>query len=331
MSLALEGVHKHFGTHHALQEITQNFPSGSLTALVGPSGCGKTTLLRIIAGLERPDTGSIRLDGEDHTQAPLSQRQVGFVYQQYALFPHLTVAENIGFSLAVRKRDKAAIAARVAELLALVRLSGYERKLPRELSGGERQRTALARALASDPKLLLLDEPFAALDLHVRKSLRRWLRELHERTHITTILVTHDADEAMEIADHLVILRGGRVQQAGTPKSIYENPVSPFVMQFIGGANVLRLPSSPDDVYVRPRHIRVSAHEVAGAIAGIVDRIIDFGDHVHFEIRMPNEQRVVADLDAAHARESGVQRGGVAWITITHAHTFDTKKAGAAA
>jgi sulfate transport system ATP-binding protein len=250
---------------------------------------------------------------------------VGFVYQQYALFPHLTVADNVGFGLSVRNRGKAEIAARVAELLALVRLSGYEQKLPRELSGGERQRVALARALASEPKLLLLDEPFAALDVHVRKSLRRWLRELHERTHVTTILVTHDADEAMEIADQLVVMRAGRVQQAGTPKAVYEEPVNPFVMQFIGGANVVRISSA--DMYVRPRDLRIGCRRSENAFAGVVDRIIDLGDRAQYEVRLSDGQHVVADLDAARAQELGIARGSEVWVEATRMHSFDTVSA----
>lgn len=325
MSIVLEGVRKTFGTHTALHEVTQTFPAGSLTALVGPSGCGKTTLLRIIAGLERPDIGRILMEGEDVTDVPLARRNVGFVYQQYALFPHLKVADNVGFGLSVRNRGNAEIAARVSELLALVRLSGYENKLPRELSGGERQRVALARALAAEPQLLLLDEPFAALDVHVRKSLRRWLRDLHERTHVTTILVTHDADEAMEVADQLVVMRAGRVQQAGTPKAVYEEPANPFVMQFIGGANVVRVACA--DMYVRPRDLRIACRRSENAFSGTVDRIIDFGDRAQYEVRLSDGQYVVADLDSARARELGIQRGGQVWVEATRAHSFDTVSA----
>jgi len=326
VSIVLEGVRKTFGTHNAVHEVTQTFPAGSLTALVGPSGCGKTTLLRIIAGLERPDIGRIFLEGEDVTDAPLARRHVGFVYQQYALFPHLKVADNVGFGLSVRKRGKAEIAARVSELLALVRLSGYENKLPRELSGGERQRVALARALAAEPKLLLLDEPFAALDVHVRKSLRRWLRDLHERTHVTTILVTHDADEAMEVADQLVVMRAGRVQQAGTPKAVYEEPVNPFVMQFIGGANEVRV-SSTEMYYIRPRDLRIACRRSENAFSGTVDRIVDLGDRTQYEVRLSDGQHVIADLDAARARELGIQRGGRVWLEAMHVHSFDAVSA----
>jgi sulfate/thiosulfate transport system ATP-binding protein len=258
--------------------------------------------------------------------SPLAQRHVGFVYQQYALFPHLNVADNVGFGLSVRNRAKAEIAARVSELLALVRLSGYENKLPRELSGGERQRTALARALAAEPKLLLLDEPFAALDVHVRKSLRRWLRDLHERTHVTTILVTHDADEAMEVADQLVVMRAGRVQQAGTPKAVYEEPINPFVMQFIGGANVVRI-SSTEMYYIRPRDLRIACRRSENAFSGVVDRIIDLGARTQYEVRLSDGQHVVADLEAALARELGIQRGGRVWVEATQVRSFDTVSA----
>jgi sulfate transport system ATP-binding protein len=225
----------------------------------------------------------------------------------------------------VRNRGKAEIAARVSELLALVRLSGYENKLPRELSGGERQRVALARALASEPKLLLLDEPFAALDVHVRKSLRRWLRDLHERTHVTTILVTHDADEAMEVSDQLVVMRAGRVQQAGTPKAVYEEPANPFVMQFIGGANVVRLSSA--DMYVRPRDLRIASKRSENAFSGTVDRIINLGDRAQYEVLLSDGQHVVADLDASRARELGIARGDEVWVEATRSHSFEAVSA----
>ncbi|HEY0797495.1 MAG TPA: ABC transporter ATP-binding protein [Candidatus Baltobacteraceae bacterium] len=325
MSVVLEGVSKHFGAKSALHEISQTFESGSLTSLVGPSGCGKTTLLRVIAGLELPDSGRILFDNVDVTEAPLRDRHVGFVYQQYALFPHLTVADNIGFGLAVRKQKRADVNARVAELLELVRLGGYEKRLPRELSGGERQRVALARALAAEPKLLLLDEPFAALDVHVRKDLRRWLRDLHERVHVTTVLVTHDADEAMEVSDQLVVMRAGRVQQAGTPQNVYEEPANPFVMQFIGGANVVV--GSSSEVYMRPRDLRIDAQPFVDAFSGVVDRVVDLGDRSQLEIRLGDGQRIVADLDLARARELSLDRGDAVWIKATRTREFGVSAA----
>jgi sulfate transport system ATP-binding protein len=325
MSIALEGISKRFGEKSALQDITQTFDAGSLTALVGPSGCGKTTLLRVIAGLERPDTGRILFDDVDVTDAPLGERHVGFVYQQYALFPHLSVADNIGFGLSVRKKSRLDVGTRVTELLELVRLSGYERRLPRELSGGERQRVALARALASEPTLLLLDEPFAALDVHVRKDLRRWLRDLHERVHVTTVLVTHDADEAMEIADQLVVMRAGRVQQSGTPLSVYEEPANAFVMQFIGGANVVQGTSS--EVYIRPRDLRIDARPFGDAFSGVVDRIVDLGNRSQLEIRLPDGQHITADLDVARARELALDRGHTVWIEATRVREFGVSAA----
>jgi sulfate transport system ATP-binding protein len=325
MSIRLEGVSKRFGVKSALHEITHSFEAGSLTALVGPSGCGKTTLLRVIAGLERPDTGRILFDDVDVTETPLKQRHVGFVYQQYALFPHLSVADNIGFGLTVRKKSRADVSTRVAELLDLVRLQGYERRLPRELSGGERQRVALARALAAEPALLLLDEPFAALDVHVRRDLRRWLRELHERVHVTTVLVTHDADEAMEVADQLVVMRAGRVQQYGTPQNVYEEPANAFVMQFIGGANVFQ--GSSSEVYVRPRDLRIDAHPFGKAFPGVVDRIVDLGDRSQLEIRLPDGQRLTADLDVARARELALDRGHTIWIEATRVREFGVSAA----
>jgi len=238
MSITVERVTKSFGTFVALGEVSLEVPSGALLALLGPSGSGKTTLLRIIAGLEVPDVGAVRYHDEDVTHAPVTERNVGFVFQHYALFRHLTVFENVAFGLRVRGVARPRVRERVRELLRLVQLEGYERSLPAQLSGGQRQRVALARALAAEPKVLLLDEPFGALDARVRQELRQWLRRLHDELHVTSVFVTHDQEEAFEVADRVVIMNHGHIEQTGSPEEIFEHPANPFVMDFLGNVNV---------------------------------------------------------------------------------------------
>ena len=238
MSITVERVSKSFGTFVALNEVSLEVPSGALLALLGPSGSGKTTLLRIIAGLEAPDAGAVRYHDEDVTHAPVTERNVGFVFQHYALFRHLSVFENVAFALRVRGVPRAPVRERVRELLRLVQLEGFERSLPSQLSGGQRQRVALARALAAEPRVLLLDEPFGALDARVRQELRQWLRRLHDELHVTSVFVTHDQEEAFEVADRVVIMNHGRIEQTGTPEEIFEHPANPFVMDFLGNVNV---------------------------------------------------------------------------------------------
>jgi sulfate transport system ATP-binding protein len=241
MSIAVEGIRKSFGQFAAIDGVSLDFPTGELIALLGPSGCGKTTLLRIIAGLERPDAGRVLFDGEDASQRDVRERQVGFVFQHYALFRHMTVFENIAFGLRVKRRaarlSEAEIAQRVRALLDLVQLGWLAHRYPAQLSGGQRQRVALARALAVEPRVLLLDEPFGALDAKVRKELRRWLRRLHEELHITSIFVTHDQDEALEVADRIVLMSKGKVEQAGTAQEVYEQPATAFAYSFLGAVN----------------------------------------------------------------------------------------------
>jgi sulfate transport system ATP-binding protein len=243
MSIAVRGIAKKFGSFTALEDVSLDFPSGELIALLGPSGCGKTTLLRIIAGLEWPDTGQILLDGEDASCQHVRERRVGFVFQHYALFRHMTVFENVAFGLRIKRRAErpaeAAIRKRVHELLDLVQLDWLADRYPAQLSGGQRQRIALARALAVEPKVLLLDEPFGALDAKVRKELRRWLRRLHEELHITSIFVTHDQDEALEVADRIVLMNEGRVEQEGATNDVYERPATAFAYSFLGAVNQL--------------------------------------------------------------------------------------------
>ncbi len=314
---------------------TLEIRSGELIALLGPSGSGKTTLLRLIAGLDFPDRGSILFGNEDIASRPIRERRVGFVFQHYALFRHLTVFENIAFGLRVRRRSErppeAAIRAKVLELLDLVQLSGLDQRYPTQLSGGQRQRVALARALAIDPRVLLLDEPFGALDAKVRKDLRSWLRDLHHRTGYTTIFVTHDQEEALELADRVVVVNKGRIEQAGTPEDLYERPASPFVFAFLGNVNVLsgvlegqavrignasiplaepaQLSSGPVKVYVRPHDIRVTppdarglgvtVREVQRTGATVHLRTLLDGHEAAFDIELPH-------LDpATHGRQPG--------------------------
>lgn len=261
MSISIQSINKTFGSYKALDDITLDVPNGSLTALLGPSGSGKTTLLRIVAGLEFADDGpgKILFHGENVADVPAGKRHVGFVFQHYALFKHMTVAENIAFGLSVLPRrerpDSKEIAHRVQELLCLVKLDGLEKRRPHELSGGQRQRVALARALAIKPKVLLLDEPFGALDAQVRKDLRRWLRSFHDEIGLTTLFVTHDQEEALELADQVVVMRNSRVEQVGAPQEIYDRPRSPFVYEFLG--NVNKMTAGSQLHYIRPHEIEV--------------------------------------------------------------------------
>ena len=262
MSISIKSINKTFGNYAALENVSLEVPDGSLTALLGPSGSGKTTLLRIVAGLEfaDPGEGKIRFHGEDVSDVPAGKRGVGFVFQHYALFRHMTIAENIAFGLSVLPRSqrpaKAEIHDRISELLKLVKLEGLDKRRPHELSGGQRQRVALARALAIRPKVLLLDEPFGALDAQVRKSLRRWLRQFHDEIGLTTLFVTHDQEEALELADQVVVMRNARVEQVGDPQTIYDLPRSPFVYEFLGNVNKLSDPTG-EVSYVRPHELEV--------------------------------------------------------------------------
>ncbi|MDR2165519.1 MAG: sulfate ABC transporter ATP-binding protein [Zoogloeaceae bacterium] len=290
MGIEISNVSKYFGDFAALDGIDLKIPDGELTALLGPSGSGKTTLLRIIAGLETPDQGSIRFFGEDATQKRTRDRKVGFVFQHYALFKHMTIFENIAFGLRIRPRksrpDKETIRAKVERLLDMVQLNGMARRFPSELSGGQKQRVALARALAVEPKVLLLDEPFGALDAKVRQELRRWLRYLHDELHITSVFVTHDQEEALEVSDRIVILNKGGIEQIGTPEEVYDNPVNPFVYGFLGNVNlfharfeegVLSLRHREKDdgdptLFIRPHDISIAPDNADGK--GIAARVL---------------------------------------------------------
>jgi sulfate transport system ATP-binding protein len=320
-AVQLDGVTKHFGGVAALDRVSASVEPGTLTALLGPSGCGKTTLLRAIAGFESIDGGRILIDGSDITRVPLRKRNIGFVFQNYALFPHLTVAGNIAFSLDVRRTERERSRSRTRELLDLVQLPGYEKRYPHELSGGQRQRVALARALAAEPLILLLDEPFAALDANVRRDLRTWLRELHDEIHMTTLLVTHDAEEAMEIADALVLMQAGRVEQAGTPLQLYHDPVSPFALKFFGPANAL---ADSDGVrYVRPHEICISAQPFEGAGAARVARIVELGSRRRFDLAIGPDAVVHAEINLPNAAIEAIALGDTVYYAAIEQRTFD--------
>jgi sulfate/thiosulfate transport system ATP-binding protein len=305
--ITVDGVNKAFGATPVLRDVSVAIASGSLTALLGPSGGGKSTLLRIIAGLEHPDTGTVTINGQEATRLSPQRRNVGFVFQHYAAFKHLTVYRNIAFGLEVRKRPRAEIRERVHELLELVHLEQMANRYPSQLSGGQRQRMALARALAVEPQVLLLDEPFGALDAQVRRELRTWLRRLHDEVHVTTVFVTHDQDEAMDVADEIVLLADGEVQQVGAPHEIYDNPANPFVMSFLGP--VTRL----DGHLVRPHDIDVSRTGEAGGTAATVTRVVPLGFEVRVEAST-GDHEVWVQLSRAAARALDVTPGDMVYL-----------------
>jgi sulfate transport system ATP-binding protein len=306
VGIVVENVSKNFGSFQAVNEVNLEIKSGSLVALLGPSGSGKSTLLRLIAGLEMPDKGKILLTGKDATYQSVQERNIGFVFQHYALFKHLTVRQNIGFGLEIRKIPAKKIKARVDQLLELVQLNGLGHRYPSQLSGGQRQRVALARALAVEPKVLLLDEPFGALDAKVRKDLRAWLRRLHDEVHVTTVFVTHDQEEAMEVSDQVVVMNKGRVEQIGTPTEIYDNPATAFVMSFIGPVNVLSntsniFPSgdfnfSHSQVFLRPQDVIIQRQANGSTAPATVTRLIHLGWEIQIELTLDDGQVVAAHL-----------------------------------
>lgn len=306
MGIVVKDVSKQFGNFQALDQVNLEIKSGSLVALLGPSGSGKSTLLRLIAGLETPDTGRILLTGEDATDLSVQDRNIGFVFQHYALFKHMTVRKNIAFSLEIRKTPPQQVKKRVEELLDLVQLAGLGNRYPSQLSGGQRQRVALARALAVEPRVLLLDEPFGALDAKVRKDLRAWLRRLHDEVHVTTVFVTHDQEEAMEVADEIVVMNHGKIEQIGSPAEIYDHPASPFVMSFIGPVNVLpstsnifqkqEFDSAHPQVFLRPQDILIETAPQESSVAARVSRIIHLGWEIQAELTLDDGQVVTAHL-----------------------------------
>jgi sulfate transport system ATP-binding protein len=349
MSIQVKNIEKKFGNFVALDNVSLDFPAGELVALLGPSGCGKTTLLRIIAGLEQPDKGVVQFHGEDATHVHVRQRQVGFVFQHYALFRHMTVFDNIAFGLTVRPRGlrpgKKEIAERVHELLRLVQLDWLADRYPDQLSGGQRQRIALARALAVEPKVLLLDEPFGALDAKVRKDLRRWLRRLHDDLHITSIFVTHDQEEAMEVADRIVVLNKGRIEQLGTPDEVYNNPASPFVYDFIGQVNLFhsrvhegwahigeyKLPApefgqvedSAAIAYVRPHDIELQDEPGEGFIAATVANVSTAGAVLRIELRHSLSDNILqVELPRSQERLLELQPGARVYARPTNSKIF---------
>jgi sulfate transport system ATP-binding protein len=310
MSIDIKAVTKRFGDFVALDDVNVSIPTGQLTALLGPSGGGKSTLLRVIAGLETADSGSISIEGVDATKLPPQKRNVGFVFQHYAVFKHMTVAKNVAFGLEIRKRPKEEIAARVDELLKLVHLSQFSQRLPSQLSGGQRQRMALARALAVEPTVLLLDEPFGALDAKVRKELRDWLRRLHDEVHVTTVFVTHDQEEAMEVADEIVVINEGRVEQIGSPDQLYDEPANEFVMGFLGETTRL------GGVVVRPHDITVTrAPEISSAAEGVVSRVLRVGFEVRLTVLTDDGEEVSVIMTRTQARHLGLERDVRVWVS----------------
>jgi sulfate transport system ATP-binding protein len=311
--ISVDAVNKRFGDYQALQDVSLDVPDGSLTALLGPSGSGKSTLLRVIAGLEAPDAGRVVIDGEDTTPLPAQRRGIGFVFQHYAAFKHMTVRENVAFGLRIRKRPKAQIDAKVDELLAIVGLKGHHSRYPSQLSGGQRQRMALARALAIEPRVLLLDEPFGALDAKVRADLRAWLRRLHDEVHVTTVLVTHDQEEAMEVADRIAVINEGRLEQIGAPRELYERPANGFVMSFLGP--VARL----GEDLVRPHDLRLTAEPRDGALEAMVDRVVYLGFEVRVELALADGSPLAVQLTRDEAVALELAAGDIVWVGHTPA------------
>jgi sulfate/thiosulfate transport system ATP-binding protein len=323
-AIIVRGANKRYGDFAALDNVDFEVPSGSLTALLGPSGSGKSTLLRAIAGLDLPDTGTITINGRDVTQIPPQRRGIGFVFQHYAAFKHLTVRDNVAFGLKIRKRPKAEIKEKVDNLLEVVGLSGFQTRYPNQLSGGQRQRMALARALAVDPEVLLLDEPFGALDAKVREDLRAWLRRLHDEVHVTTVLVTHDQSEALDVADRIAVLNKGRIEQVGSPTQVYDAPANAFVMSFLGAV------SSLNGTLVRPHDIRVGRNpemaiassddsvQATGVVRATIDRIVMLGFEVRVELTSAADHTpFTAQITRGDAEALGLKEGDTVYVRAT--------------
>jgi sulfate transport system ATP-binding protein len=308
--IEVNGVSKKYGDTAALTDVSVTVPDGSLTALLGPSGGGKTTLLRVIAGLETPDTGSVVMDGQDVTRVPVRRRGIGFVFQHYAAFKHMSVADNVAFGLTVRKRPKADVKAKVDELLHLVGLAHLATRRPDQLSGGQRQRMALARALAVEPKVLLLDEPFGALDARVREELRAWLRRLHDEVHVTTLFVTHDQTEAMEISEQIVVVNEGKVEQVASPQDIYDKPATEFVMNFVGP--VTRVGGR----LVRPHDVQVLNDPAEAASPAVVQKLLRLGFEVRLELLPEEGEMIVAQLSKSEADMLELAEGDIVHVRL---------------
>jgi sulfate transport system ATP-binding protein len=323
-AITVRNANKRYGDFAALDNIDFDVPAGSLTALLGPSGSGKSTLLRAIAGLDQPDTGTITINGEDVTGVPPQRRGIGFVFQHYAAFKHLSVRDNVAFGLKIRKKSKAEITEKVDNLLEVVGLAGFQTRYPNQLSGGQRQRMALARALAVDPQVLLLDEPFGALDAKVREDLRAWLRRLHDEVHVTTVLVTHDQAEALDVADRIAVLNKGRIEQVGSPTDVYDKPANAFVMSFLGAV------SSLNGSLVRPHDIRVGRNpdmaiansddsvQTTGVVRATIDRIVMLGFEVRVELTSAADKTpFTAQITRGDAEALGLKEGDTVYVRAT--------------
>jgi sulfate transport system ATP-binding protein len=308
MRIDINSISKQFGDFSALEDVSLEVPEGSLTALLGPSGSGKSTLLRIIAGLETPDAGTIMIDGADVSHVRPQKRGIGFVFQHYAAFAHMSVRENVAFGLRIRKRPRDEVRARVDELLALVGLTKWSEQRPSQLSGGQRQRMALARALAVQPRVLLLDEPFGALDATVRAELRAWLRRLHDEQGVTTVLVTHDQEEAMEVADRIAVMSAGKVEQVGPPREIYDRPATEFVMGFVGPVSKL------GERLVRPHDVSISLVTDGHSIEAMVERVVHLGFEVRVELQLPDGSSARAQLTRAQVQELELDTGDIVYV-----------------
>ncbi|TMK38513.1 MAG: sulfate ABC transporter ATP-binding protein [Actinobacteria bacterium] len=316
MAIEVHDVHKRFGDFAALSDICLRVEPGSLGAVLGPSGSGKSTLLRVIAGLEQPDSGRVLIGGRDVTREPPQRRGVGFVFQHYAAFKHMTVRDNVAFALRIRRRAKPEVLARVDELLALVRLEGLADRYPGQLSGGQRQRMALARALAAEPQVLLLDEPFGALDARVRAELREWLRRLHDEVHVTTLFVTHDQQEAMEISEQVVVMNEGGVEQVGTPRELYEHPRTEFVMSFVGEVNRV------GERFVRPHEVQLLPQSDAGSREGFIDRVLHLGFEVRVGLTLDDGDQVWSQTTRERADELELEVGQIVPVRLGGGRVF---------
>jgi sulfate/thiosulfate transport system ATP-binding protein len=318
MSIVVENAVKKYDDFVALGGVSIEVRDGSLTALLGPSGSGKSTLLRAIAGLEELDDGKVVINGTDMTHTAVQDRGVGFCFQHYAAFKHMTVRQNVAFGLSIRKRPKAEVEDRVRELLRLVHLEGFIDRYPSQLSGGQRQRMALARALAVEPKVLLLDEPFGALDAKVRKELRQWLRRLHDEVHVTTIFVTHDQEEAMDVAEQIVVLNDGLVEQTGPPRDLYEHPETEFVMSFVGPVNRL------GSMFVRPHDVQILVAPSDGAEEAMIERIVHLGFEVRVEFTLADGDSLYAQITRAQAEELEIAENQIVYVRPSTARVFDS-------
>jgi sulfate/thiosulfate transport system ATP-binding protein len=314
--IVVENVTKRFGDFVALDDVSIDVPDGGLTALLGPSGSGKSTLLRVIAGLEQPDDGRVLISGQDSTSTRVQDRNVGFVFQHYAAFKHMTVYDNIAFGLKIRGEGNGKIRERVRQLIDLVHLTGFERRYPNQLSGGQRQRMALARALAVEPKVLLLDEPFGALDAKVREELRTWLRRLHDDVHVTTIFVTHDQEEAMDVAEQIVVMSDGKIEQSGAPRDLYEDPASEFVMSFIGTAHRI------GGAWVRPHDVEVRHEPNGKTTEAMIDRIVHLGFEVRIEVTLEGGEHFSIQLTRDQVDELELKEGQIVFVRPRTERTF---------